>query len=1067
MELEDDDAITGKSVSSPPASKKRHRADGSDGSGLLHGGVNWTFDYSNEKLETADSKFDGGLLHDPDSMIRAESLPPDMMLRADNPGDNTKIDKMLRADSRHTEKKLRAGIQCAFQHFNKKPLASSRCVPQPIDKNPLASSCREPQFVGKNPLASSRWATIDKNPLASSRSSSSEDDCTWLRSGELIPIDTNHCKLLQHGSDTGGDKLLNCELSLSSPKHDGDGGLLHSLPTTDEHEAWPNDLISVVAKVLEHSCECPSPPLFTFEMSREAAERNFCILVRHGMSLEKALNSQQHSPLGYGSEFRPSTVLAPLLRRHPNWERLQNLLTYGSNWILSHLDDDERAQDVTDALSFGNHKNATDNPVLLKQLLEQDVKYGFSLPLPLSKLTRIPGILVAPMNIMKQNTINEHGEIVPKDRLTHDQSYKWSSGTSVNSRIQPVRLLPCMFGGTLRRLINWAVAARRRYPRYRILATKADFKSAYRRCHLNWMTALTTCTQLPNDDLALLSLRLTFGGSPCPNEWGVISETICDLSNAILHDDNWDPLTLHSPSQHLVPCKEILSDDIPFAQVDDLIVDVPFNDRGFVDDYIDDLIGLTVDIPGSNNADRLERAPLLAIHTLARPLHPNEPIPRHDMAALNKLRAEAKLEETKIILGWFFDFRRMTVALPTNKYVAWSDALRSIITAGSTTASEMETNLGRLGHLGMVIPYVHHFLSRLRELHIRAKSRRSISVSPECIKDLQLMLDFLTHAHKGVSMNILAYRKPTHVYRSDSCPAGLGGYSHQGYAWRYYLPTELQFRATNNLLEHIASVISPWVDILNDRLQSGNCALSMTDSSTSEGWLRKTNFKEDGEEPIQASMRIEVARTHAKQYMDVGLREYSQWFAGKENNVADALSRELDLTDDELTNLLRLRFPSQMPSHFKIVPLPNEIVSWLTSLLQKLPVKEQLREEHMKSKLELGADGLHTADQSASNTICSSTNLPGISESKSLEPLPWLSAKDGSLNELMGPWLVNQSKVPSTLWQRPSGRTDTGTQPGTKTLTLRSFYNDSIELSRKETPKRSNRRHSRLTSSEQ
>jgi hypothetical protein len=43
---------------------------------------------------------------------------------------------------------------------------------------------------------------------------------------------------------------------------------------------------------------------------------------------------------------------------------------------------------------------------------------------------------MAPMNIMAQNTINELGRIVPKDRLTHDQSWKWSSGTSVNSRIK-------------------------------------------------------------------------------------------------------------------------------------------------------------------------------------------------------------------------------------------------------------------------------------------------------------------------------------------------------------------------------------------------------------------------------------------------------------------------------------------------------------------------------------------------------------------------------------------------------------------------------------------------------
>ena len=112
-------------------------------------------------------------------------------------------------------------------------------------------------------------------------------------------------------------------------------------------------------------------------------------------------------------------------------------------------------------------------------------------------------------------------------------------------------------------------------------------------------------------------------------------------------------------------------------------------------------------------------------------------------------------------------------------------------------------------------------------------------------------------------MNIIAYRKPTHIYRSDSCPWGLGGYSHEGFAWRWYVPSHLLFRASNNLLEHIASIITPWIDILEKRLLFEDCALSMTDSTTSEGWSRKTNFKEDGEEPIQATTRLEVARAHA------------------------------------------------------------------------------------------------------------------------------------------------------------------------------------------------------------
>ena len=72
----------------------------------------------------------------------------------------------------------------------------------------------------------------------------------------------------------------------------------------------------------------------------------------------------------------------------------------------------------------------------------------------------------------------------------------------------------------------------------------------------------------------------------------------------------------------------------------------------------------------------------------------------------------------------------------------------------------------------------------------------------------------------------------------------------------------------------------------------------MTDSTTSEGWLRKSNFIEDGKDPIQATIRIEVARLHATHYLLNKIREYSQWFRGADKNVADALSRDNDRTDE-------------------------------------------------------------------------------------------------------------------------------------------------------------------------
>ena len=70
------------------------------------------------------------------------------------------------------------------------------------------------------------------------------------------------------------------------------------------------------------------------------------------------------------------------------------------------------------------------------------------------------------------------------------------------------------------------------------------------------------------------------------------------------------------------------------------------------------------------------------------------------------------------------------------------------------------------------------------------------------------------------------------------------------------------------MLEHLATVITPWVDIIAKRLGPWYCSLSMTDSSTSEGWLRKSNFKEDGARPIQAIVRLEVSRSNAKRIME-------------------------------------------------------------------------------------------------------------------------------------------------------------------------------------------------------
>jgi hypothetical protein len=169
----------------------------------------------------------------------------------------------------------------------------------------------------------------------------------------------------------------------------------------------------------------------------ESAEKNYIILMKkYGGSLQGALNANSRSPLRMGSEFRATKIIEPLYRHHPIWPRIKQLLTYGFHWPLEELPEELRVANVEEAINFGNHKGATNNPVLLRELVEKDVTYGYCILFPLRKAMQIPKLLFAPMNIQHQNAIDETGKFIDKERLTHDQSYKWSGlGTSVNSRI--------------------------------------------------------------------------------------------------------------------------------------------------------------------------------------------------------------------------------------------------------------------------------------------------------------------------------------------------------------------------------------------------------------------------------------------------------------------------------------------------------------------------------------------------------------------------------------------------------------------------------------------------------
>jgi hypothetical protein len=63
---------------------------------------------------------------------------------------------------------------------------------------------------------------------------------------------------------------------------------------------------------------------------------------KYGGRLAALLEAQQDSTAGYGSEFEDIGTLSKFFEPHPNWMRMSQILTNGSEWPLEPLDEESR-----------------------------------------------------------------------------------------------------------------------------------------------------------------------------------------------------------------------------------------------------------------------------------------------------------------------------------------------------------------------------------------------------------------------------------------------------------------------------------------------------------------------------------------------------------------------------------------------------------------------------------------------------------------------------------------------------------------------------------------------------
>ena len=206
--------------------------------------------------------------------------------------------------------------------------------------------------------------------------------------------------------------------------------------------------------------------------------------------------------------------------------------------------------------------------------------------------------------------------------------------------------------------------------------------------------------------------------------------------------------------------------------------------------------------------------------------------------------------------------------------------------------------------------------------------------------------------------------------------------------------------------------------------------------------------------------KLKISREHALRMLNNNCRDYSQWFPGDDNDLADSLSRDFHIPDDKLISLYFNYIPQQTPPNLKISPLPKEISSFLLSMLQTLPDKTQQQEKYKISSLARGLDGQNSNKNSTWNQTLSSKHLTNANKPSSCPPLHSKSENESLTRLLETPWLARQSRPPWTTYQRPSETLIRKTLGRTRTATLADFYKHSTRATKtwtrlKNTKKRS------------
>jgi hypothetical protein len=628
----------------------------------------------------------------------------------------------------------------------------------------------------------------------------------------------------------------------------------------------------------------------------------------------------------------PSCITPASSLPHPAARWLEYLRRHGAPVITSTAPWSKSRIDR--ALRRGCHKSALEHGEFLRQEMAEMIKSGHWLVLPARSVRDLPNLRLAPIGVVPQRD--------RRPRTIVDYSYY---GT--NDATQPLVPNSMQFGRALNRVLTVLEQAdTRRGP---LMMMKLDIADAFMRVPLQLASIPKLAALLPRypgePQLVAFPLVLPMGWVNSPAWFCAVSETLTDLANQSVASDSPHRLSELADSR---PARI----KRPGQQADMLAGAPKARTSGrlrppvcYHDVYMDDIIG----IHQGSRADRTRTRDQL-LHTVdlvLRPLSNDDNPHRKEPTSTKKLqKGDAYWSTRKVILGWVVDTVQRTIELPPHRIQRLSALLDEFHPGQRTTSRrKWQQLLGELRSMALALPASRGLFSQLQatlDYPSDPSPHDRIRLTPETHDALR---DFrFVAASLGERPTRWRECIPTEVCYTgaqDASAAGMGGIwlpandSECPLLWRHRFPASTTDSVvsldnpagtlTNSDLELAAHVAAH--DVLTSAYDVREKSVyALSDNSPTISWAQRGSVSTD-------SVRAYLLRLHALHQRQHRYLSQQSHIPGKDNVLADLLSRQWHLTDSDVLSLFNSRYPQKLP--WRLCPLRPRMICAINSALSK------------------------------------------------------------------------------------------------------------------------------------